>query len=119
MLDTSRSFRAAAMSPLALMALMEMNSPLSPNEVQFATIQSSSLAFSLCVSEWWLLDFEAIFLYIIIIFECAFAVAAFNGRRARVCVRRLSDRRPAYTYTPGSRKLCLASGGYKPRQIQM
>ena len=70
MLDTSRSFRAAAMSPLALMALMEMNSPLSPNEVQFATIQSSSLAFSLCVSEWWLLDFEAIVLLFFRMYIC-------------------------------------------------
>ena len=72
MLDTSRSFRAAAMSPLALMALMEMNSPpLSPNEVQFATIQSSSsLALFLCVSEWWLLDFEAIVLLFFRMYIC-------------------------------------------------
>ena len=52
LLDTGRSFRAESLSPLMLMVLLETSSPLSTNEVQFAALQLSALAFFMRPSEW-------------------------------------------------------------------
>ena len=43
-----------------LMVLLETNSPLSNNEVQFAALQLSALAYFMRPSEWWFLDREAL-----------------------------------------------------------
>ena len=60
LLDSGRSFRAESLSPLMLMVLLETNSPLSNNEVQFAALQLSALAYFMRPSEWWFLDREAL-----------------------------------------------------------